>query len=310
MVDGEARRPGGVRRVFVGLVGDDDDALRPLGGDLAGDLRHGQAAVIGLAAGHRHRVVEQDFVGDVGVGGDGGADRHVAGVIVGAVAEVLKDVRAGGERRLADPVRALAAHLGVAERRTVHPLRHEMAADAGIGAHPFRHHGRGIVRTAGTEIRNALGDVAGLGGDALEFLQPRDALREFVVAMVFQEPLADADRDLVGVERALDGKQPIARFVALADDDRLVGAAVKFFADLDFDQRALLLDDDDEVEAGGEVGQFAAADRPRTADLEQPQPQLVAFDLVDAEFVERLADIEIALAGGDDADLRVRGRPR
>ena len=180
-------------------------------------------------------------------------------MIVGAVAEVLEHVLAGGERRFADPVRALAAHLRVAERRAVHPLRHEMAADAGIGAHAFRHHGRGIVRAAGTEIRNALGDVAGLGGDALEFLQPRDARREVVVAVIFEEPLADADRDLVGVERAFDGEQPVARFVALADDDRLVGAAVKFFADLDFDQRALLLDDDDEVEAGGEVREFAAA---------------------------------------------------
>ncbi len=41
------------------------------------------------------------------------------------------------------------------------------------------------------------------------------------------------------------------------------------------------------------------------ADLVEADAELVAFDLVDAEFVERLADVEIALAGGDDADLRV-----
>ena len=178
-------RPLGIARIFVRLVGDDDDALGAFGGDLPGDLRHGEAAVIGLAAGHRHRVVEQDLVGDVGVGCDRGADRHVAGMIVGAVAEILEDVIARGERRLADPVRALAAHLRIAERRTVHPLRHEMAADAGIGAHAFRHDGRGIVRTARAEIGNALGDVACLGGDALELLQARDALRDVVVAMIF-----------------------------------------------------------------------------------------------------------------------------
>ena len=39
------------------------------------------------------------------------ADRQRAGVVVGAVAEILEDVRALGERRLADPLRALAAHL-------------------------------------------------------------------------------------------------------------------------------------------------------------------------------------------------------
>ena len=155
------------RRIFVRLVGDDDDALGAFGGDLAGDLRHGEAAVIGLPAGHRDRVVEQNLVGDVGVRRDRGADRHVAGMIVGAVAEILEHVIARGERRLADPVGALAAHLRVAERRAVHPLRHEMAADAGIGAHAFRHDGRCIVRAARAEIGNALGDVAGLGGDAL-----------------------------------------------------------------------------------------------------------------------------------------------
>ena len=72
-------RPGGQSMslgVFVRLVGDDDDALGAFGRDLAGDLRHGEAAVVGLAAGHRDGVVEQDLVGDVGVGGDRGADRH------------------------------------------------------------------------------------------------------------------------------------------------------------------------------------------------------------------------------------------
>src|ERR1700693_4182374 len=62
------------------------------------------------------------------------ADRHVAGVVIGAVADVLEDMRAGRERCLADPVRALASHLGEAEGRAVHPLDHVVAADARIGA--------------------------------------------------------------------------------------------------------------------------------------------------------------------------------
>ena len=148
------------------------------------------------------------------------------------------------------------------------------------------------------------GDVLGLRGDALQFLEPRDAAGDVVVAMVLEQPIADADRDVVGIERALDREQPVALLVALADADRLVGGAVKLLAHLHFEQRALLLDDDDQIEAVGEFREFAPAERPGAADLEQPDAELVAFDFVDAEFVERLADVEIALAGGDDADLR------
>ncbi len=116
VMHGQAARPVGVLGVFPRLVGDHDDALGAFGGDLRGDLRHRQPAVIGLAAGHRHRVVEQDLVGHLHAGGDGGADGEIAGVIVGAVAEILEHVIAIGERRLADPVGALAAHLRVAQR--------------------------------------------------------------------------------------------------------------------------------------------------------------------------------------------------
>ncbi len=140
---------------------------------------------------------------------------------------------------------------------------------------------------------------------ALQVLQPGDAAGEFVVAVIFKETVADADRDLVGIERAFDRKQPVAVLVALADADRLIGGAVKLFANLDFEQRPLLLDHDNKVEAAGEGGKFLTADRPGAADLEQPDAELVAFDFVDTEFVERLADVEIALAGGDDADLGI-----
>ena len=40
------------------------------------------------------------------------------------------------ERRLADPVCALTAHLGVAEIGAIHPLRHVMAADPGAAMLP------------------------------------------------------------------------------------------------------------------------------------------------------------------------------
>ena len=156
MAERRPGRPGRVAGIFVRLVGDDDDAAwrprPPPGAAICGDR---QAAVERLAAGHRDRVVVEDLVGDVDAGRDRGADGEAAGVVVGAVAEVLEDVAAGRERRLADPVGALAAHLGVALGRAVHELRHVVAADAGIGARAFGHDGRGVVRAAGAEVGRA-----------------------------------------------------------------------------------------------------------------------------------------------------------
>ena len=86
-------------------------SLHAFGGELAGDLRHGQVAVDRLAAGHGDRVVEQHLVGDVDLGRDGGADRERAGVVIGAVAEILEDVLRSVNGACADPGRALAAHL-------------------------------------------------------------------------------------------------------------------------------------------------------------------------------------------------------
>ncbi len=303
VMDGEAGGPALVGGVFLRLVGDHHYAGGAFGRDLARHLRHREPAVIGLAARHGDRVVEQDLVGHAHAGRDGGADRHVAGMIVGAVAEVLEHVRTLGERGFADPVGALPAHLGEAQRGAIHPLHHVMAADARIGAHALRHHGRGIVRAAGAEIGNALGDILGLGQHALRLLQAVDAVLEAFVAHIVEQALADADRNLVGIERALDRKQPVAALVLLADAGRLVGGAVELLAHLHLDQRALLLHHDDEIETVGERLEIAPADRPRTADLVEPQPQRVAPDLVDAELVERLAHVEIGLAGGDDPDL-------
>ena len=97
-------------------------------------------------------------------GGERGADRQDPGVVVGAVAEVLEDVPAVGEGRLADPVGALAAHVGEALGVAVHPLHHVVAADAGVGAGAFGEAGRGVVRAARAEPGLADGDLLGVVG--------------------------------------------------------------------------------------------------------------------------------------------------
>src|SRR5215472_2756362 len=212
--------------------------------------------------------------------------------------------RAGGLRTA--PRRSslrLAAHLRVTQRRAVHPLRHVVAADAGIGARTLGHDSRAVVGTAGTEIRDALSNVGRRGGDTLEFFQPPHARGDVVVAMIIQKPLAEADRDLIGIERAFDREQPIAAFILLADANRLVRGAVKLLTDLHFDQRTLFFDHDDQIEAFGKFLQLALAERPNASDLVEADAKLIALELVDAEFVKSLADIEIALASRDNADF-------
>src|SRR5205085_3047005 len=226
-------------------------------------------------------------------------------MVVGAVAQILEDVAAVGERRLADPVGAFAAHVGVAEGRAVHPLRHEMAAEAGVSPHTLRNDRRGIVRTAGAEIRGAHRDILQFGHRALGLLETRDARRKTLVMATPQQALADRNRDVGQIKRTLDRKQPIALLVAFADADRLVRRAVEFLANLYLDERALLLDHDDEIEAVGELRKLAPGQRPRAADLVDPDAPLVALDLVEVELIERLAHVEVALAGRDDADLGV-----
>ena len=130
MADSDPRREAWGEWVFFRLVGDHDDSDSALGGDLAADLRHGELAIDGLAAGHGDGVIVEDLVGDVDLGGDGRPDRHQARMVVGAIPDILEDVLSLGKRRLADPARPLAAHLGVADIIPVHPLRHVMAADA------------------------------------------------------------------------------------------------------------------------------------------------------------------------------------
>jgi len=131
-------------------------------------------------------------------------------------------------------------------------------------------------------------------------------------ADMLEDALADADRNVVGIERTLHREQPVALLVLLADANGLVRQTVKLLADLHLDQRALFLDDDDEVETAGEIDQFLPRDRPRAADLEQADAEVVTLDFVDAEFVERLTHVEIGFAGRDDADLRraAAGRDR
>ena len=73
-----------------------------------------------------------------------------------------------------------------------------------------------------------------------------------------RSPIAIAT--LFGSSAPLTGNSHSSCLVALADHHRLVRGAVKLLAHLHLDQRALLLDHDDEVEPFGELLQLARCD--------------------------------------------------
>jgi hypothetical protein len=137
--------------VFLRFVAHHDDARNILGGELARQLRHGQRAVHRLAAGHGHGVVEQQLVGDVHLGGDGGADGEQAGMEVGAVAHVGEHVLRAAVAGNAEPGRAFAAHVGDGQGVAAHHHRHQVAADAAQRAAALGHLGGLVVRAAGAE---------------------------------------------------------------------------------------------------------------------------------------------------------------
>ena len=160
------------------------------------------------------------------------------------------------------------------------------------------------MRAARAEIGGTLGDFDRLGEPALsggDLFQPSPERR---ILSVLQQARAERDCDVVGIERAMDREEPLALLVLLADHHGLVRSAVELLAQLDLDQRALLLDDHDEVEPSGEVLQLLRIERPGAGDLEQADAEIIGADLVEAEFLQRLAHVEIGFADGDDADAR------
>ena len=133
-------------------------------------------------------------------------------------------------------------------------------------------------------------------------LEPLDALRDDAgdhrrrqFRMRWQQPIA---------VRA----HPFAFFVELPDDARahVVAPVVELLLQLVFDDLALFLDDQDFVEAFGEMAHGLGLEGPRHRDLEHANADLGGIGFADAEVVERLPHVEVTLAAGHDAEPRIR----
>ena len=290
------------RHEFVGIVRHERDALHAFRPYTVGDGIDADRTVHRLAAGHGDRVVEQDLVGDVGAGRDGLPDRHGARMVIGAFAEILEDVALAGELGRGRPVHAFAAHLDQRRGLPVHPARHEMAADACQRFRAFRHLGRGVVRAAGAEIgrarcarnRDHALCVGREGGDVLCEVE----IGEDRVEALRQNAGEKARREL-----ARPGDEALALFVVLADHALGLRARiiVKVFLELAFDDAALFLDHEDLALALHEFHGVVERQRPHHADLVDVDAMLTAGGLVEADEAQGLHQIEMGLAGGNDA---------
>ena len=286
------RNAGRVKPLF--LVIDDGELFDAEGLHLFDDAIDVQPAFQRLAAGHGDRVIVEDLVGHVGVCGDGGADRLSAGMCVGPVAELLEDVLGFRETALADPVHALAAHMGVAEHIAPHPLRHVMAADPGVGAGPFRHLGGGVVRASRAEPWRAFQrrlDIGAVGG-AFQRLDPAGV--QLARHAFIEQNAAELKCDIDGRKAHLDREKRLAVLVPLADHARAGGVVKEDFLDLAFDQATFFLNDDDQLQTFGPVAQARRLQRVDHAWFVDGDAHSPGGFLVNAKKVQRMGDVEPA----------------
>ena len=307
------------RWIFVGLVRYDDDLRNAFGAALARDIARRKGPVDGLPARHRDRVVVENLVGDVDLRGDRRADREDAAVVVRPIAQIREDVRLFGERRLADPRHAFAAHVRERRRLAIHPDCHDMAADSRGRATAFRHIRRRVVRTAGAEIGQPSQGDAGLRECGFflidEFNAAANLFGRTRVQIESLDPLGDDAGDHRGRQLRVRRQQPIAvrahpfaLLVELADDTRthVVAPVVELLLQLVFDDLALFLDDQNFGQAFGEMTHAFRLERPGHRDFEHANADLRGVGFGDAEIIERLPDIEVALAARHDAETRLR----
>src|SRR5438067_9680655 len=220
---------------------------------------------------------------------------------VRAVTEIGEDVLLVRKWRLADPGRAFRTHVREGRGVAVHPERHEMAADARHCAAAFRDARRGVMRTAGTEIRLAQRrDARARQGFFFEIQksEPLAKLRTNCArhAELFQ-PLRDRAGDhrrrvlvMRGQEpragRLTSAAAPFAAVVELAHYPRRAHAllpVVELFLDLVFDDLALFLHYEDFLQAIRKPPRALRLERPGKRDLVEAKADVAGDPLVDAE---------------------------
>jgi hypothetical protein len=148
-------------------------------------------------------------------------------------------------------------------------------------------------------------DILGVGEHRLELLQLATAPRSPRRGPITQHALAERDGDVVRIERALGGNSQSPRSSFLPTTAAAAPAAVEVSRTCTSISERFSSTTMIDVEAAREGRGAAGSSGHGQPILNRRMPRSLAFALVDAEFVERLAHVEIALADGDDAELRL-----
>ncbi len=185
------------------------------------------------------------------------------------------------------------------------------------------HIGRRVVRAARAEPGRAFrggdrqppfvilgvdnGDAGGdssahLGGQVGFFQPPGDGpgnQRRRQLGACRQQPLAARSRPFAA---------GVVLFVEFTEylGAHIVAPVVQFFFQRVFEYLALFLDDQDFLQAGGELARVLRIQGPDTADFYQPDTDLRTGGFIQPQVGQRLAGIKVSLAGGHDAEARAR----
>ncbi len=120
------------------------------------------------------------------------------------------------------------------------------------------------------------------------------------------EPAGQPGGDRIGVEHAIGGEQRGALGCRFAGDTRRGRGAVEDLPDGRLNEAALLLHDDDLVQTVGEPGDLRRNERMNHGQPQQPHARRLQSRLVEPEDTQGLAQVEVRLAGGDQAELGER----
>ena len=219
----------------------------------------------------------------------------------GAVADVLEQVRHVGERCLPDPLAALAAHLRQAGDSAVLTAGHGdecVATDSAAADGTLGDSGGTVVGAPAAEVRGSL------GGKHVERQRGREGALELDVRL--QYAAQRGEQPACG-QFTTGRHEQTALAVTLADDARGIVGAVQDFPDLSFDERGLVLDHDDLLEAFGELLDLLAHDGVAHSDAKETDPGAVQCGIIDAEVCQSLTDGVESCTGGGDTDLRTGG---
>ena len=266
-------------RIFLGFVCDDHNVLHAFRRYLCRDRHWCQRSVDRLSARHRHRVVEQNFEGDIALGRNTGPDRQNAGVIVGPVPKVLEDVFCLHEFFLPNPGQTFTSHMTMGQDIAVHVGRHVVATDTAMRAATIRYLCRGIVGAAGAEIRQTRdAEIVPFGICGGARLLEHDPGRNSIARVEMGDTFRDNEGNIFRRIFRKDWQNSRASLVMLPDNARppFVRQVVERALQLVLHHRMLFFDDEDFLETICEFAEQDFISRPRHPNLQHRDPEISA----------------------------------